>query len=148
MHISHNIIQHGSLKPQRNNALHSHQVTPSYRKNQTRKVTPLTWPCSLLLMHEVKVHANSCVGVRMLFYSNSFTVQVLDKSWSQVLSLLPPGFSFFFFTHGVQESQCPSIYHRVLLTHALVLAACKCEDKKVSTNLYVRDETDLYQAQR
>ena len=58
--------------------------------------------------------------------------------------------------HRVQQSHCPSIFHRVLLTHALALFASQFALKKNTlpgTNLYeyahggIRThETDLYQA--
>ena len=58
-----------------------------------------------------------------LYYHTS-AFQLLDKPWSQVSSLLPPGFlPSIFIAHRVQQSHCSSIFHRVLLTHALALSA-------------------------
>ena len=61
-----------------------------------------------------------------------------------------------FIPHRVQQSHCPSVFHRVLLTHALVLSSPQvnlCPRKSPNTNLYeyalggIRThETDLYQA--
>ena len=59
-----------------------------------------------------------------------------------------------FIAHRVQQSHCLSIFHRVLLTHALALSASQfVHKKKVPTNLYEyalggarTHETDLYQA--
>ena len=62
--------------------------------------------------------------------------------WSQVSSLLPRGsclhFFFFFFpiAHRVQQSHCSSIFHRVLLTHALALSASQFVHKQKSPRLY------------
>ena len=47
---------------------------------------------------------------------------LLDKPWSQVPSLLPPGpLPSTFIAHRVQQSLCLSIFHRVLLTPAIAL---------------------------
>ena len=75
-------------------------------------------------------------------------------TWSQVSSLLPPGSCLqLFIAHRVQQSHCSSIFHRVLLTHALALSASQYAHKK-SPNELIRvalggtrtHETDLYQA--
>ena len=41
-----------------------------------------------------------------------------------------------FIAHRVQQSHCSSIFHRVLLTHALALSACQIEHKKESPRTY------------
>ena len=65
------------------------------------------------------------------------TFQLLDKPWSQVSSLLPPGsWLQFFIAHRVQQSHCSSIFHRVLLTHALALSASQFVHKKKSPRIY------------
>ena len=38
--------------------------------------------------------------------------------------------------HRVQQSHCSSIFHRVLLTHALALSKLICEHEKAPSNLY------------
>ncbi len=73
------------------------------------------------------------------FFSHTFTFQLLDKPWSQVSSLLPPllllAFNFYR-AHRFQQSHCSSIFHRVLLTHALALSASHSVHKKKSQRLY------------
>ena len=77
-----------------------------------------------------------CFFFRSLFF-HTFTFQLLDKPWSQVSSLLPPGFCLqFFIAHRVQQSHCPSIFRRVLLTHALALSASQVVHKKKSQCIY------------
>ena len=60
------------------------------------------------------------------FLAHTCIFQLLDKPWSQVSSLLPPGSCLhFFIAHRVQQSHCSSIFHLVLLlTHALALSVC------------------------
>ena len=43
---------------------------------------------------------------------------------------------FFFIAHRVQQSHCSSIFHRVLLTHALALSAGQFVHKKTSQRIY------------
>ena len=53
-------------------------------------------------------------------------------------SLLPPGSCLqFFIAHRVQQSQCSSIFHRVLLTHALALSASQLGTRK-SPSKFIR----------
>ena len=52
-------------------------------------------------------------------------------------SLLPPGSCLqFFIAHRVQQSHRSSIFHRVLLTHALALSASQIVRKKKSQQIY------------
>ena len=72
-----------------------------------------------------------------IFFSHTSTFQLLDKPWSQVSFLLPPRFlRSIFIAHRVQQSHCSSIFHRVLLTHALALSASQCVHKKKSQRIY------------
>ena len=49
----------------------------------------------------------------------------------------PPRFlPSIFIAHRVQQSQCSSIFHRVLLTHALALSASQFVRKKKSPRIY------------
>ena len=49
----------------------------------------------------------------------------------------PPVLAFIFFiAHRVQQSHCSSIFHRVLLTHALALSASQFVHKKKSQRIY------------
>ena len=80
-----------------------------------------------------------CVFFYLLFFftSRTFFFQLLDKPWSQVSSLSPPRFlPSIFIAHRVQHSHCSSIFHRVLLTHALALAASQSVRKKKSQRIY------------
>ena len=57
--------------------------------------------------------------------------------WSQVLSLSPPRFlPSTFVLRRVQQSHCSSIFHRVLLTHAVALSASQFVPKKKSLRIY------------
>ena len=108
-----------------------------------------------------KVTSNSLAAMSttfffFFFFSHTFTFQLLDKPWSQV-GVVPSSPRFLpsiFIAHRVQQSHCSSIFHRVLLTHALAVSARQfCAQEKVPTNLYEyalggarTHETDLYQA--
>ena len=72
------------------------------------------------------------------FFSHTSTFQLLDKPWSQVgVVPSPPRFSpSFFIAHRVQQSHCSSIFHRVLLTHALAFYASQFVRKKKSPRIY------------
>ena len=48
----------------------------------------------------------------------------------------PPVLAFNFNAHRVQQSHCSSIFHRVLLTHALALSASQFVHKKSSPRIY------------
>ena len=68
----------------------------------------------------------------------------------------PPRFlPSIFFAHRVQQSHCSSIFHRMLLTHALALSASQFVRTEKSPRVYTRiyalggirtHETDLHQA--
>ena len=45
-------------------------------------------------------------------------------------------YSLILTAHRVQQSHCPSIFHRVLLTHALALSASQFVHKKKSRRIY------------
>ena len=47
-----------------------------------------------------------------------------------------PVLAFHFYCHRVQQSHCSSIFHRVLLTHALTLSASQFVHKKKSPRIY------------
>ena len=76
-------------------------------------------------------------GSIFFFFSHTFSFQLLDKPWSQVSSLVPPWFlPTLFIAQRVQQSHCSSIFHRVLLTHALALSASQFVHKKKSQRIY------------
>ena len=59
------------------------------------------------------------------------------KPWSQMLSLPPPRFfPSISIAQGVQQSHCSSIFHRVMLTHALAFSASQLVRKKRSPRIY------------
>ena len=73
------------------------------------------------------------------FFSHFYSPASRQKPWSQVSSFLPPGFCLqFFIPHGVQQSHCSSIFHRVLLTHALALSAQVKMCTRKSPNEFIR----------
>ena len=60
-------------------------------------------------------------GTLSFFCSHNSIFQLLDMPWSHVSSLLPP--SSFYRAQGFSISHRSSIFHRLLLTHALALSA-------------------------
>ena len=72
------------------------------------------------------------------FFSHTFTFQRLDKPWSQVSSLLPPGscLQFFLSRIGFSNPTARRFFRRVLLTHALALSASQFVLKKKSPQIY------------
>ena len=75
-----------------------------------------------------------------LFFSHTSTSQLLDKPWSQLSSLPPPGSCLQFLSRiGFSNDypiHCSSIFHRVLLTHAIALPAGQFVHKKKSQRIY------------
>ena len=71
-----------------------------------------------------------------------FHTRSLSSFWTsrghrqQVSSLLSPGSCLQFFAHRVQQSHCSSIFHRLLLTHALALSASQSVHERVPMNIY------------
>ena len=76
----------------------------------------------------------------VFFYSHIFTSKLLDKPWSQVSSLLPPGSCLQFL--GRTGFSIPTArrffieYYRVLLTHALAFSASQVVRKKKSPRIH------------
>ena len=80
---------------------------------------------------------NILMQISFFFPSHTSTFQLLDKPRSQVSSLLPPRFlPSIFIAHRVQQFHWSSIFHRVLLTHALALSASQFVHKKKSPRMY------------
>ena len=85
----------------------------------------------------VHIHANlgTAVAIMCFLLCPLQLFQLLDKPWSQVSSLFPPGWFLppIFIAHRVQQSHCSSIIacfsHK---THALELSASQFEHKKKS----------------
>ena len=72
------------------------------------------------------------------FLYHTFTFKLLNKPWSQMSSLFSPWrcLPSIFIAHRVQQSHCSSIFHRVLLTHALALSTSQFVHKKKSQRMY------------
>ena len=74
-------------------------------------------------------------AVPLFFYTSTF--QLLDKVVVTGVVPSPPRFLLSnLIAHRVQQSHCSSIFHRVLLTHALALSASQLVHKKKSTRIY------------
>ena len=122
---------------------------------------------SLLLSHApFLLHTPTILLVRVVcfFFSHTFTFQLLDKPWSPVSSLLPPGSRLQFSSRILVGSAIPLLvdfsssecmYVVVAkLSHSRAFRKTICAHEKVLTNLYeyhalggIRiHETDLYQA--
>ena len=86
-----------------------------------------------------------------LFFSHTFTFQVLDKPWSQVSSLLPPG-SCLQFLSRIGFSNLVDFSSSVANSRSRAFRKSICAQEKAPTNLYeyalgrARTQTDLYQA--
>ena len=69
-----------------------------------------------------------------------FPTLLLSSFWTsrghRCRSFCPPVLAFNFIAHRVQQSHCSSIFHRVLLTHALALSASQFVPKKKSQRIY------------
>ena len=134
------------------------------------------WDRNLTIMiHIICAHGTSFFGVRYVshFICNRaayrvrcrcccfffFTHIYFPASGQAVVTGIvssPPRFlPSIFIAHRVQQSHCSSIFHRVLLTHALALSASQIVHKKKSQRIDTSEyalggvrthETDLYQA--
>ena len=128
------------------------------RSNEEKAKIPAqhtyTWYCSMFeIKHSTARHSTATQGKarrrtarrrtalrcasELFIFILYFCTLLLSSLWSQVSSLLPPLFLPSIFTaHRVQQSHCSSIFHRVLLTHALALSASQFVHKKKSPRLY------------
>ena len=72
-----------------------------------------------------------------IFFSHTFTFQLLDMPWSQVSSLLPPGSCLQFLLRiGFSNPTARPLFHRMMLTHALALSASQFVHEKKSQRIY------------
>ena len=115
----------------------------------------------------IRSRASFCYSAGIYFYSAHtrtifgfhtllLSFQLLDKPWSQVSSLLPPGSCLRFLSRiGFSNpTHCSSIFHRVLLSHALALSESQFVHSKKSIRIYTSMhsrglelmKTDRYQA--
>ena len=96
-------------------------------------------------------------GMRIFFFF-FLTFHFPASGQAVVTGVVPPPPRFLhsrFIAHRVPQSHCSSIFHRVLLTHALALSASQFVHKKTSQRIYtsmhsagLELRTDLYQARR
>ena len=80
----------------------------------------------------------SRVYVSIFFISFSTHIFFLASGQAVVTGVVPSSPRFLpsiFIAHGVQQSHCSSIFHRVLLTHALALSASQFVHKKKSPRI-------------
>ena len=77
----------------------------------------------------------------IFFFFFFFRTLLLSSFWTsrghRCCPFSPPVLAFnSFIAHRVQQSHCSSIFHRVLLTHALALSASQFVHKKKSQGIY------------
>ena len=76
----------------------------------------------------------------MLFFYFFFRTLLLSASGQAVVTGVVPSsprfFPSIFIAHRVQHSHCSSIFHRMLLTHALALSASQFVHMKKSQRIY------------
>ena len=69
-----------------------------------------------------------------LFFSHASTFQLLDKPWSQVSSLLPPGSCLQFLSRMVFSNPTARLSSSVANPHSRVFRKSICAREKVPTN--------------
>ena len=75
----------------------------------------------------------SCI---FFFFSHCYFPASRRAVITGVVPSPPRSLPSIFIAHKVQQSLCSSIFHRVLLTHALVLSATQFVHKKKSNRIY------------
>ena len=77
------------------------------------------------------------IYIYIYFFFAHFYFPTSEQAVVTGVVLSPPRFlPSTFFAHRVQQSHCSSIFHRVLLTHALALSASQFVHKKKSQRIY------------
>ena len=100
---------------------------------------PSRWVCSSFFFSlTFQVSAKSVFGVSFFFF---FFTLLLSRFWTsrghRCCPFFPPVLAFNFYSaYKIQQSHCSSIFHRVLLTHALALSASQIVHKKKSQRIY------------
>ena len=93
-----------------------------------------------VLANDLSCLATTCTLFMALFSSFFFHTHLLSSSWTsrghRRRPFSPPVLAFNFIAHRVQQSHCSSIFHRVLLTHALALSATQFLHKKKSQEVF------------
>ena len=80
-------------------------------------------------------------------FAHTFTFEPLDKPCDTgVVPSSPRFLPSIFIAHRVQQSHCTSMFHRVLLTHALALSASKFVHKFVHEKKSQRIYTSMHSA--
>ena len=73
---------------------------------------------------------------RPAFFSRIYFPASGQAMLTGVVPSPPRSLPSVFITHRVQQSHCSSIFHRVFLTHALALSACRFVHNKKSPRIY------------
>ena len=97
--------------------------------------------CVLFLSCVVRCAARSTVTATLFFFFFLTLFRVLFSFWTSrghggVVPSSPRFLPSIFVAHRVHQSHCSSIFHRVLLTHALALSASQYVHKKKSQRIY------------
>ena len=87
------------------------------------------------------VQVTAIVSYHIIYDISFFFTRLLSSFWTKAVVTgvvpSPPRFlPSIFIAHRVQQSHCSSIFHRVLLTHALALSASQFVHKKKSKRIY------------
>ena len=112
---------------------------PILRKPQKKKrCTSIVAPASRSSAH-IAHHVNGVIFIFIfiLFFFSHFYFPASGQAVVTGVFPSPPRFlPSIFIAHRVQQSRCSSIFHRMLLTHALALSASQFEHKKKSQRIY------------
>ena len=85
----------------------------------------------------VQLGSTSFVRHFFIFFSHTFTLQLLDMPWSQVSSLSAPGSCLQFLSRIMfRNPTARRRFHRMMLTHALALSASPIMHKIMSQRVY------------
>ena len=94
--------------------------------------------CLTTTRHEkTTTHLGRTADVFFFFFFAHFYFPASGQAVVTGVVPSPPRFlPSIFFAHRVQQSHCSSIFHRVLLTHALALSASQFVHKKKSQRIF------------
>ena len=89
--------------------------------------------CQYIRLARASVPHNSCVCVFFFFFTHFYFPASSGQAVVTGVVPSPPWFlPSILIAHRLQQSRCSSIFHRVLLTHALALSASPSLHKKKS----------------
>ena len=77
-----------------------------------------------------------CIYIYIFFFSHFYLPASGQAVVTGVVPFPPRFLPSIFIAHRVQQSHCSSIFHRVLLTHALALSASQFVHEKKSQRIY------------